>query len=247
MGATREEAARRGRPHRRSALPWLLLSLLFLSEALAGGRASDIDDTHARLKRLYKELGIERKTDEPEESRGCSCLRPKDRGRAEQQPVRISRRSMPPIVGYILLGAILLALIVPLAFSLRSAWARGQGLATAEPEIEEEEEAAPERTPWRVDLDECRRLMSEGRVVEAFASLHRATLLALQREGRLTLDESSTNWEYVRRLSPDVTLSRTLASVTHAAEDAVLGERPPPADQYWELERQVLALARGEG
>ena len=200
----------------------------------AKAKPADAKDTHQRIEKIYQRLGIE--PEQKELSRGCGG------GRIEQHKDqdKPSRRglSMPPALGYVLLGVVLAAMLIPLLLALRSGYREvpESGGATADDELDDPTVAV---APWRVDLDECRRLVAAGRVAEALAALHRLTLLALERTGHLTLDSTTTNWEYVRQLTSRPALRRMLAAVTEGAERAVLGHRPPGVERYRELEALV--------
>jgi hypothetical protein len=63
----------------------------------------------------------------------------------------------------------------------------------------------------------------------------------------LSLNDTTTNWEYVRRLSSKPALKEALSAVTRAAEQAVLGHNPPGVDRYEKLEQLVLERVREEG
>jgi hypothetical protein len=154
---------------------------------------------------------------------------------------------MPPLLGYLLIAAVILAMLIPLCLSLRASYRRSAGELGAEAE-EEEEEAGPAaeeaRGPWLVDLAGARALLEAGRLPEAFAALHRAFLLGLAEQRLVLVDPKTTNWEYVRRLSSRPQLRQTLAAVTVAAEASVLGRRPPARDHFLALEEMVLAATR---
>jgi len=210
-------------------------------EAEPGERSQDVRDTHERLQRIYKKLGIEREKKKPiklDEDEGCN------RGRRTSTSPRVRTPgvtpSMPPFLGYLLIAIVVIAMLIPLYFALRSSY-QDAPKAVAEAEEEESAGATEERAgPWVVDLSECRRLSEAGRLAEAFAALHRLTLLALERGHHLTVDETTTNWEYVRRLASKPTLKQMLSGVTLAAEESVLGKRPPDRERYLSLERQVI-------
>lgn len=202
------------------------------SAAPASARPDDAKDTHRRIKEIYKRLGIEERTEEPA---GCSCGDPKQPKGEKQQRTQIE---MPPFLGYLLVGIVFAAMLVPLILALRSGY-RDVRAASDEEEAPPPEEGGPTRGPWRVDLADCQRLFAAGKLVEAFAALHRATLLALERRGHLALDGATTNWAYVRRLASHPELRRVLAAVTEAAERAVLGGHTPDAARFRELEQLV--------
>jgi hypothetical protein len=211
------------------------------------GRAGDVRDTHERLERIYKRLGIERTQEKPvklDEGEGCN------RGRRSGDPAPRARTpgltpAMPPFLGYLLIGIVVIAMLVPLYYALRSSYRDAPKAVAAAEEEEAASPAAAQAGPWRVDLSECRRLLEAGRLAEAFAALHRVTLIALEKNHHLTLDEATTNWEYVRRLASKPALKQTLAGVTLAAEESVLGKRPPDRSRYLGLERQVLEATSG--
>jgi len=52
----------------RRLLPWLAFAGLFVCHHAAGAARWDVKDTHDRLDRIYKELGIEQ---EEEQAEGC--------------------------------------------------------------------------------------------------------------------------------------------------------------------------------
>ncbi len=217
------------------------------AEAEQPGRAADVRDTHERLQRIYKKLGIEREEEKQpkklDDSEGCN----RDRRSSPAPRVRSPglTPAMPPFLGYLLIGIVIVAMLIPLYYALRSSYRDAPKAVAA---AEEEEAAAASEAPsgpWRVDLSECRRLLEAGRLAEAFAALHRLTLLALEQRHQLTLDESTTNWEYVRRLASKPALKQMLAGVTLAAEESVLGKRPPDRHVYLTLEQQVLDATSG--
>ncbi len=211
-------------------------------EARSQAQPPDVKDTHARLDRIYQRLGIKRVQQDVKgkDDQGCG-RRGSDEERESRPPVRVGTPAMPAGLGYLLLGLILVAMLIPLYLALRSGYGRSSAAAAIEPEPEERPASASPRSPWQVDLAECRRLAAAGRLPEAFAALHRATLLALERSRHLALDETTTNWEYVRRLASRPALRQTLAAVTLAAEQSVLGQRPPGLAEFHALERDVLA------
>jgi len=239
------------RASRRRVLPWAALGLLFLCDALAApSKQADVKDTHERLERIYKKLGIQREEEapppKPEGGCGCGQQQQKPEAKPERRPAQLPRApAMPPFLGYLLVILVLAATLVPVYFALRSSYRSGSAAASAPEPEEPRPNGTPTRGPWLVDLEECRRLVAAGRVTEAFAALHRATLLALARQSLLTLEDSSTNWEYVRRLTSKPALRQMLAAVTLAAEQSVLGKRPPERDHYFALERQVLEVTGG--
>lgn len=145
--------------------------------------------------------------------------------------------SLPPALGYILVGIVFAAVLIPLLLSLRRHLPVTPIRGAVDPE-EPEVTPAVQRT-WRVDLSECRGLAEQGRLAEAFAALHRLTLLQLESSIALRLERNTTNWEYVRRLASRPETSELLAEVTRAAEQSVLGNRPPTAELYWQLDGQV--------
>jgi len=220
-------------------VPWLFIVGLFVGHAASAAKW-DVKDTHDRLDRIYKKLGI----DEPEEEKKSdSWCEPKEKKREEpREPRRWRAPRMPAWLGYFMIIAILAAMLVPLFFVLKNSFA-GDTTRRSDEEDEEDEEEGPtevRRGPWVVDLSECRRLLAQGKLAEAFASLHRLTLLGLSRLRHLTLDETTTNWEYVRRLVSKPQLRDVLSKVTLAAEQSVLGRSPPGAARYEALEQLVL-------
>ena len=215
---------------------------MFMTHQLAEAARWDVKDTHDRLDRIYNKLGIE----QPEEkAQGCGCEPKKkveQKPRQKEESPRVRAPRMPAWLGYLMIGLILAAMLVPLLLVLRNSFT-SEGRTELPEEEEEEEEGdteVDERGPWVVEVSECRRLLEQGRVAEAFASLHRLTLLGLERMRQLTLDETTTNWEYVRRLISKPQLKQVLAAVTLAAEQSVLGHRPPGVEQYRALEQMVL-------
>jgi hypothetical protein len=233
---------------RRLAAPLVALAPLLLvhaiaSSVIAASAAPDAVDTRARLARVYARLGIDRTPPAaPEEDDGCRCRpRPRSReaGARERVPVPNAAR-MPRAVAIVLVVIIALVMLVPLAFALRRSLRDAERRPAA---VEEEERASPAAAapaPWRADLEGCRRLVAEGRLAEAYAGLHRVTLLELERARLITLDPRTTNWEHVRRLSSRLELRELLSEVTTAAEESVLGARPPAPERYAALERLVL-------
>jgi hypothetical protein len=224
-------------------LPWLVLTLMLVCHHAAAARW-DVKDTHDRLDRIYKKLGIEQPREKPpsEGCQGCAPDQEEQKPEKERPPSRVHAPKMPAWLGYMLIGVILAAMLIPLFLVLKNSFSDAR-TEKAKPEEEEEEEGdtlVATRGPWVVDLSECRRLVEQGRVAEAFASLHRLTLLGLERMQHLTLDETTTNWEYVRRLISRPELKQVLAAVTLAAERSVLGQNPPGVERYRELESMVL-------
>jgi hypothetical protein len=244
---------------RRSRLPWLALVVVLLGgylataatkppqQPLAPRGAADVQDTHARLDRIYRKLGL--RSDRPvarEEDEGCNCGRQRQAQHGPRPaPVKVATPAMPPFLGYLLLGVIIVAMLVPLYYALRRSYSSRDTAGQAAAEDEAEPEAEPDRQAWRVDLSEARRLYDQGKLPEAFAALHRATLLTLERARQLTLDDTVTNWEYVRRLSSKPDLRATLSAVTLAAEQSVLGKRPPEGRHFLELEQRLLRTTWG--
>lgn len=241
MARPDESAPKRRHPLPRR-LPWLVL-LLMLVSGHAAGEKWEVEDTHQRLDRIYEELGIEQPEAAPQES-GCQ---PPERRRIEERPrPRAAPAAVPPFLGYLLIGIVLAAMLVPLFLMLRNSYREAR---SAEEPIEEEPEEADtiagERQVWRVDVGEARRLFQEGRIPEAYAALHRVTLLTLDGAGLIRLDETTTNWEYVRKLSARPEMRQVLAAVTEAAERSVLGRRPPDAARYQQLEGLVVERVQG--
>lgn len=229
---------------RSSRLPWLVLALMLVCHHAAAAGRWDVKDTHDRLDRIYKKLGIEEPREKPrtEGCQGCTPEEEEQKPEKERPPSRVRAPKMPAWLGYLLIGVILAAMLIPLFLVLKNSFSDARA-EKAKPEEEEEEEGdtlVEARGPWVVDLSECRRLVEQGRVAEAFAALHRLTLLGLERMRHLTLDETTTNWEYVRRLISRPELKQVLSAVTLAAERSVLGHDPPGVERYRELERMVL-------
>jgi hypothetical protein len=248
---------------RRAVAPWLALGLLALCHLAASAasrtaeqplpdkptaapRSPDVPDTHQRLDRIYRKLGL--RDDKPVKPRtddeGCRCKQQEQKPRQRQELTpRVATPAMPAAIGYVLIALIIVAMLIPIYFALRSSYR--DPAARAEPEAEDEPERSAERPreAWQVDLSEARRLLQQGRVAEAFAALHRATLLTLERSAHLTLDEATTNWEYVRRLASKPELRATLSAVTLAAEQSVLGRSPPDATHFMKLEQLLLGTS----
>jgi hypothetical protein len=215
-------------------------------------RSGDVKDTHQRLKKIYARLGIKRQAVKRkfDESQGCTC-KPKKRDSGSKRSSRRWRApALPPALGYILIGVVVIAMLVPLILALRAGYRDTPTIAEAQALDDEQPEAVEVRGPWEVSLERCRALLREGRLAEAFGALHRVTLVALEREGLLTLDATITNWQYVTRLISKPPLRELLAEVTIAAERSVLGHKPPPASRFDELERLLrerLGSASGGG
>jgi hypothetical protein len=232
----------------RGAVPSLTRSIAFglvfgflATTHAAAPKGPDIKDTHDRLDRIYQKLGIKNKPP-PEESQPSGCGGDGERRAADGSAASPrSTPAMPRVLGYVLLGLVLLGMLLPLVYALRSGYRPTPGVAQT-PVEEERPCTTPGRAPWRVDLRQCRHLVEQGRLPEAFAALHRVTLVTLQQADHLTLEETTTNWEYVRRLSSKPDLRQTLAAVTLAAEQSVLGQSPPDKDHYFLLEREVQGL-----
>lgn len=199
--------------------------------------AGDIKDTHQRLERIYARLGIRREVPKQRpKSRGCDCDSKPRGGKLRPAPKVSAPPMLPPILGYVLIGVVLLAMLLPIILALRG---RDDqiAVAVAEEQEQEQETSAPPREAWEVSFAECRRLLLAGRLAEAFASLHRLTLLSLQAAEALELDATSTNWDYVRRLVGRPAERALLSEVTIAAESAVLGKHPPDAARFDHLEQ----------
>ena len=213
------------------------------------GRAGDVKDTHGRLQNIYARLGIQRATEAPKarENQGCSC-QPRDKGKSGSRTSRPSFRApaLPPILGWILIGIVVLGMVVPLVLALRSGIKDATPSAAADPEGEEDGATLVDASsPWRVSLDRCRRLVAEGRLGEAYGALHRLTLVALQHEGHLNLEATITNWQYVSRLLSKPSLRELLSAVTIAAERSVFGHQPPGPGRYRELEKMLISRIEG--
>ena len=148
--------------------------------------------------------------------------------------------ALPPLLGYFLVAVILGVVLLPLLISL-SRYFRPSPLKERQT-VEKPQDSAPVKHPWQVDLSACRQLVQQGRLIEAFAALHRATLLQLEQHFNLRLEHNTTNWEYVRALASRPEISAVLAEVTRAAEQAVLGKDPPAAALYWNLEQRVMQM-----
>ncbi len=202
--------------------------------------ARDVGDTHQRIERIYHKLGIEQQREQPS---GCSCgepAKPQQQGKQQRSSVQV-----PSFVGYLVLGLVFAAMLIPLIRALQSGYREVPTDEGEELNIDDEAPADEQRRPWRVDLSGCRELADRGELTRAFAALHRATLLALQRRGHLHLDEATTTWAYVRALASKPPLRRTLAAVTEAAERAVLGKSPPGRERFDELDHAVSERTRG--
>jgi hypothetical protein len=219
-----------------------------VEEVLAGSKPADATDTHERLARIYKKLGIEREEKKPVARPREGCNRePRTGSEPSVRAPRFATPAMPAFLGYLLIAIVVIAMLVPLYFALRSSYRDApKAIADAE-EAEAPSASESPRGPWSVDLSECRKLIEAGKLAEAFAALHRLTLLAYQQNQVLSLDETTTNWEYVRRLVSKPALRQTLSGVTLAAEQSVLGRRPPDKERYLSLERQVIETTRGIG
>ncbi len=203
-------------------------------EAAEADTAPDVRDTHQRLERIYQRLGRRHSDKNVPSWLSCNAERP------PAKPLKSKTLTLPSLLGYILVGIIFAAVLIPLLLSLR------KHLPVSPPRAqvvsEDPGEIAPVVRPWRVDLSECRRLAQQGRLSEAFAALHRLTLLQLEQSFGLRLEHNTTNWEYVRRLASRPETSALLAEVTRAAEQSVLGNRPPPVERYQILEQQVIEM-----
>lgn len=212
-------------------------------------RGADVKDTHDRLDRIYTKLGIERGRKEAAqaEQQGCSCDKSNKRRAGRQAPKPFRPPALPPFLGWLLIGLVVVAMLVPLILALRNSYRDvAQTPEEVTPGDEDDAEAgATPAGPWHVSLDECRRLAGEGRLAEAYASLHRLTLIALERAGHLSLEATITNWEYVRRLISRPPLRELLAEVTLAAERSVLGHSPPGSARFAELLRLVVQRLEG--
>ncbi len=203
-------------------------------KSTAADTAHDVQDTHQRLERIYQRLG--RRHSDKNIPSWLSC----NGGRSAAKPLKSKTLTLPPILGYILVGIIFAAVLIPLLLSLRKHLPVSPPRALVVPQ--DPGETAPDVRPWRVDLSECRGLAQQGRLIEAFAALHRLTLLQLEQSFGLRLEHNTTNWEYVRRLASRPETSALLAEVTRAAEQSVLGNSPPPAERYQILEQQVMEM-----
>lgn len=238
--------------------PWgvvvLLVILGFASEVLlaapeatqatpaaAPQQAPEVKDTHQRLKRIYKRLGIRREArDAPKWNTGCGGNErsTKEGGGLEMLP-SAPPAAIPAWLGYVLIGAVVVSLLVFVFLGMRQGRRDVQALPSI---LDEEEEGDPTEAlyrPWRVTLEECCQLASEGKLIAAFAALHRLTLLALQERGDLRLEKTTTNWQYVRRLTSRPKLRRLLSEVTIAAERSVLGEHQLTEAEFQGLQRRV--------
>ncbi|MCA9666351.1 MAG: hypothetical protein KC503_12210 [Myxococcales bacterium] len=237
-----------GRDLRRRLTPWLALLVLALVSAAAqqrleaatpAERGEDVADTHQRLDRIYKRLGI-RQVKESKPTGGCNGDGEADAKKKKSKRSMLSGcGKMPAGFAYVLVGVIIVVMIVLIGMSLRSSY-RDRGEPEQQPELEGEGEAQPAPSePWRVDLDECRRLARAGDLAGAFAALHRCTLLTFEHQRHLVLDQATTNWAYVRQLVSKPELKRLLAAVTEAAERSVLGLAPPELSHFDKLEARV--------
>jgi hypothetical protein len=203
-------------------------------------QAGDVKDTHQRLKRIYKRFGIRREApDAPKWNTGCGGgERTEKKGGGIDMVPSSPPTAIPAWLGYILIGSVVVSLLVFVFLGMRS----GERDARPLPSILDEEDDDTGEVlyrPWRVTLDECRRLAGEGNLIAAFAALHRLLLLALQERGDLRLDKTTTNWQYVRRLTSRPKLRRLLSDVTIAAERSVFGEHHLTATEYQGLEGRV--------
>ena len=200
------------------------LFLMVIDLSIAQGD-SDVVDTHTRLNRIYQKLDID---DQPAQAEGC--------GRSDEMRPR-SSLNMPNWLGILLVIVILAVMFVPLITILRKSI---KNRSAGEEIGIEQDVIVTGREPWRVNFDQCHMLASQGRLAEAFATLHKLALLRLNRRNQLELNPSTTNWEYVRQLSAEH--HNILAAVTLAAERAVLGKAPPSQEQFAELSHRVQAL-----
>jgi len=215
----------------------------------------DVKDTHERLARIYARLGIERDKAKAPEQRGCSSNRQQDTSK-EKKPAGCgapektgdqlnapSPPMLPPALGYVLIGVVFAAMLLPLLLALRG---RRDPIQTAAPDDHKEDrvEATPAMESWDVSFAQCRRLLAAGHLADALAGLHRLMLLSLEHSDALVLDATSTNWDYVRQLVGRPEDRSLLSKITIAAESAVLGKHPVDAARYEELE-QLLQEREG--
>lgn len=228
----------RPRQHRRAwsracrrGAPWLALSLMFLCHYAAGGQLEDVQDTHRRLDRIYDKHGIDRGKARSAPI-GCNC-----------QTKQLDKNKIPGWFAYMVTGAIVAAMVVPLIMILVASFRSrnpGEYQGGELPEEKETDSVEDPLGPWHVDLSICRRLMEQGRAAEALAALHRLILEALEEANYIALDGTTTNWEFVQQLDSSPGLRRILAQITLAAEQAVLGQSPPERSRYMDLERLVI-------
>jgi len=219
------------RRRRRALVALLLLGASWALDRVAvaagpTGDRADVADTHQRLDRIYRELGIERAA--PQQQPGCGPL---------IRPAEGSSARLPSWLGYLLLALVIAAMLVPLLLALRGALGRQRGDGLEDLAAEDE---PPPFEAWGVTLADCRALVVRGELAAACAGLHRLALLELERRGQLQLARTTTNWEYVRRLASRPALRQLLAELTEAAERAVLARRPPPEERYRQLEQRLL-------
>jgi hypothetical protein len=208
---------------------------------------SDIKDTHERMARIYKRLGIKRQAPKAQTGSNSGCSGGGER-RTPRSP-NFKPPSLPSGLGYALIIIVVLAMLVPLLFALFGK-RRAPEMKTGDvgPSMPSDEGVVVAASSfWLVDLSHCRQLMAAGKVVEAFAALHRAALLGLSKRGDLQLESTTTNWEYVRALTSKPSLRQLLSEVTIAAESSVLGKEPPGEQRFDELASMVEQHLRPEG
>ncbi|MCB9557120.1 MAG: hypothetical protein H6707_13515 [Deltaproteobacteria bacterium] len=222
-------------------LAFALLGLCLAPQLVSAEPPFDeIRDTHQRIDRIAERIGF-RQRQERKRSQGCSA-------QAEHKPSNSKSSfklpSMPPVVGYVLLAVIVAAMLIPLFMALGSGYRDLAPVTRAGVDHSDDDSTAAQRArlPWHVELADCRALFERGEGAAALAALHRYLLLRLADRGLLQLDGSTTNWEYVRSLSPHPRFKRMLAAVTEAAERAVLGVRGQQPAGYDELESRVQEL-----
>ena len=122
------------------AVPWLVLALMLLAHHVAAAKW-DVKDTHDRLDRIYKKLGI--KEHKESTSEGCRC-QPEQKSEQpdkEERSQSTSTPRMPAWLGYLLIGLILAAMLIPLIFVLKNSFSDPRDRRPVQDEESEEAEA----------------------------------------------------------------------------------------------------------
>lgn len=206
----------------------------------------EIKDTHEKLNHIYQQLGIQQE----ESSMPTSGCRWQGKPETAKSSFKIAISPVPRSLSYALIIIILAMMLIPLYYVLRNNRSLTALRSLSEDSVsgvlDDQQQSYP-LYPWPLNFAECRHLLSEGRVAEAFAGLHHLMLGYLSQRQLITLKRSTTNWEYVRQLSSQPALMSILTGVTQAAEQAVLGKRPLAHDLYVILEQQVMSAVAGGG
>lgn len=214
-------------------------------EAEQTPKSEDVVDTHQRIDKIYKKLGIKQKKTEYKRHQGCQNSQEAS-PRKKNPSKQLKAPQLPPMLGWVLLAVVILAILIPIVWMVINSYKAHypEEEKVEHKAIEEDDdhrELIEEEKPlWEVSLAECRKAFNEGRLVEAFAALHRLALIVLDDKGYLQLDVHKTNWDYVRQLSSRPIYRILLSSLTIAAESSVLGEKPPQPEHYHELEAQLI-------